>query len=80
MPTLILTSPDVASLLDLRIPAVEDAFRQHALGTAIAPASSQNPEASAIDRQRECVTALDGSRLPRLLDHRGGDALACSSP
>jgi alanine dehydrogenase len=37
---LILTRTDVASLLDLRdcIDAVEDAFRQHALGTAIPPA------------------------------------------
>lgn len=40
MPTLILTRSDVASLLDLRdcIQAVEDAFRQHALETAVAPA------------------------------------------
>jgi len=38
--TLILTRSDVASLLDLRdcIEAVEDAFRQHALGIATAPA------------------------------------------
>lgn len=37
MSTLILTRTDVASLLDVRdcIQAVEDAFRQHALGTAI---------------------------------------------
>jgi alanine dehydrogenase len=40
MSTLILTRTDVASLLDLRdcIEAVEDAFRQHALGTTTAPA------------------------------------------
>jgi alanine dehydrogenase len=40
MATLILTRTDVTSLLDLRdcIEAVEDAFRQHALGTAIPPA------------------------------------------
>ena len=40
MSTLILTRADVASLLDLRdcIEAVEEAFRQHALGTAVAPA------------------------------------------
>jgi alanine dehydrogenase len=39
MATLILTRSEVSSLLDLRecIEAVEDAFRQHALGTAIAP-------------------------------------------
>jgi alanine dehydrogenase len=39
MATLILTRTDVALLLDLRacIEAVEDAFRQHGLGTAVAP-------------------------------------------
>jgi alanine dehydrogenase len=39
MATLILTRTDVASLLDLRdcIEAVEDAFRQHGLGTAVGP-------------------------------------------
>jgi len=40
MAALILTRTDVAGLLDLRecITAVEDAFRQHALGTAVPPA------------------------------------------
>ena len=40
MAALILTRADVVRLLDLNdcIAAVEDAFRQHALGTAIAPA------------------------------------------
>ena len=40
MPALILTRRDVARLLDLHacIAAVEDAFRQHALGTAVPPA------------------------------------------
>jgi alanine dehydrogenase len=40
MPALILTRSDVASLLDIQdcIQAVEDAFRQHALGTATPPA------------------------------------------
>lgn len=40
MPALILTRADVAQLLDLNgcIAAVEDAFRQHALGTAVPPA------------------------------------------
>jgi alanine dehydrogenase len=40
MPALILTRADVASLLNLSdcIVAVEDAFRQHALGSAVAPA------------------------------------------
>jgi alanine dehydrogenase len=40
MAALILTRADVASLLDLHdcIAAVEDAFRQHALGSAVSPA------------------------------------------
>lgn len=40
MPTLVLTRADVAGLLTLpdSIVAVEDAFRQHALGTALPPA------------------------------------------
>ena len=39
MPALILTRADVARLLDLNecIAAVEDAFRQHALGQALPP-------------------------------------------